>query len=131
MPVQQSASPTELIRRNLRLGRMRGNLNKFQVSTLKELTLRHGFSLALGDIYLLDGSWYVTHAGLLRLARGKRCRGIDVKRIPALCDPATSRWAFKARVYTSHSCKGFVGFADADPSNVPAELRGCEMRIAE
>jgi hypothetical protein len=28
-------------------------------------------------------------------------------------------------------CKGFVGYGDADPSNVSALVRGAEMRVAE
>jgi len=42
-----------------------------------------------------------------------------------------NRWAFKAVVYKSRTCKGFVGYGDADPSNVSALVRGAEMRIAE
>jgi hypothetical protein len=34
---------------------------------LEELTSMYSLSVALGDIQLLDGRWYVTHAGLLRL----------------------------------------------------------------
>ena len=46
-------------------------------------------------------------------------------------DPAGSRWAFKAIVYKSRTCRGFVGYGDADPSNVSAKVRGAEMRVAE
>jgi len=41
------------------------------------------------------------------------------------------RWAFEAIVYKSKSCKGFVGYGDADPSNVSPLVRGAEMRVAE
>jgi len=34
-------------------------------------------------------------------------------------------------VYKSRSCKGFVGYGDADPSNVSSLVRGAEMRVAE
>jgi hypothetical protein len=108
-----------------------GPLRTEQLDNLRYLLDANSLSLLLGDITLLDGNWYVTHSGLLRLARAKRCRGITVMRIRELCDPSMARWAFKARVYTSPACKGFVGFADADPSNVPEFLRGAEMRIAE
>jgi len=47
------------------------------------------------------------------------------------CDPASSRWVFKAIVYRSMTSKGFVGFGDADPSNVSPLVRGAEMRVAE
>jgi len=49
----------------------------------------------------------------------------------AFCDPSEKRWAFEATVYKSRSCRGFVGFGDADPSNVSALVRGAEMRVAE
>jgi hypothetical protein len=47
------------------------------------------------------------------------------------CDPTGSRWAFKATVFPSDKSSGFVGFGDADPSNVSSLVRGAEMRIAE
>jgi hypothetical protein len=47
------------------------------------------------------------------------------------CDPVTDRWVFKATVYTSSRSKGFVGFGDADPTNVSSLVHGAEMRIAE
>jgi hypothetical protein len=84
-----------------------------------------------GDLLLLDGRWYVTHTGLLRLARRSHCAGISVEAVPELSDPPTGRWAFKATVYRSAKCKGFVGFGDADPSNVSPLVRGAEMRVAE
>jgi transposase len=49
----------------------------------------------------------------------------------SFCDPAAQRWAFEATVYRSTTCKGFVGFGDADPSNVSGRVRGAEMRVAE
>ncbi|PYX48762.1 MAG: hypothetical protein DMG79_11050 [Acidobacteria bacterium] len=38
---------------------------------------------------------------------------------------------FKATVYKSPTCKGFVGYGDADPSNVSFLVHGAEMRVAE
>jgi len=46
-------------------------------------------------------------------------------------DPLAGRWVFKATVYKSPSSMGFVGFGDADPSNVSSLVRGAELRIAE
>jgi hypothetical protein len=57
--------------------------------------------------------------------------GIQVRPALGFCDPAASRWAFKATVYKSRACKGFTGYGDADPSNVSALVRGAEMRVAE
>ncbi len=85
----------------------------------------------MGDIVLLEGRWYVTHTGLLGLARRSHCAGISVEAVPELSDPAVGRWAFKATVYRSPKCKGFVGYGDADPTNVSALVRGAEMRVAE
>jgi hypothetical protein len=98
---------------------------------LKELVKTIGISVAAGDIQLLDGRWYVTHAGLLRLARRKRCVGIETAAISEFCDRTNCHYAFRATVFTSRTCKGFVGFGDADPSNVSLLVRGAEMRVAE
>jgi len=106
-------------------------LNQVHLSTLKELSMQFGFSLAMGDVLLLEGRWYVTHGGLIRLARRNRCTGIHVRPVSEFSDSATQRWAFKATVYKSPTCKGFVGHGDADPSNVSALVRGAEMRVAE
>jgi hypothetical protein len=53
---------------------------------LKELVQTIGISVAAGDIQLIDGRWYVTHAGLLSLARRKRCNGIQTAAITEFCD---------------------------------------------
>jgi hypothetical protein len=80
---------------------------------------------------LLDGTWYVTHAGLLGLAQRRRCHGIRTILDKNLSDPSGSRWVFKAIVYKSPRSKGFVGYGDADPRNVSPLVRGAEMRVAE
>jgi hypothetical protein len=95
------------------------------------LASRYRFSVESGDLLWLDGHWYVTHSGLIRLARRNHCAGIHVEPVAQFSDPATSRWAFKATVYKSRTCRGFVGYGDADPSNVSALVRGAEMRVAE
>jgi hypothetical protein len=51
--------------------------------------------------------------------------------VPEFSDNAASRWAFKATVYKSRCCRGFVGYGDADPSNVSPLVHGAEMRVAE
>jgi hypothetical protein len=89
------------------------------------------FSVESGDLLWLDGHWYVTHSGLIRLARRNHCAGIHVEPAAELSDPASSRWAFKATVYKSRTCRGFVGYGDANPSNVSPLVRGAEMRVAE
>jgi hypothetical protein len=69
--------------------------------------------------------------GLLGLARRTRCAGIHVRPVANFCDPSSQRWAFEATVYKSEACKGFVGYGDADPSNVSFLVHGAEMRVAE
>jgi hypothetical protein len=80
---------------------------------------------------LLHGNWYVTHSGLLRFAYRNRCSGIRVQPIREYCSSGAARWVFKATVYKSADSKGFVGYGDADPSNVSPVVRGAEMRVAE
>ena len=122
-----------MVRENIRLARRwaAGQLGTLAKSRLRELTKTFGFSVGRGDFYYLDGGWYITHAGLLRLAQRKRCTGIRVQQVRQFCDPAMGRWVFKATVYTSTRSRGFVGFGDADPSNVSTLVRGAEMRVAE
>jgi len=38
---------------------------------------------------------------------------------------------FEATIYKSPGSRGFVGYGDADPSNVSTLVRGAEMRMAE
>lgn len=122
----------KLIRQNLRFVRWRKTpLLPVAVHQLREMTARFRFSLRLGDLMYLDGGWYVTHAGLMRLASRRRCAGIEVQQVPESCDQSTDRWVFKATVYKSSGSRGFVGYGDADPSNVSTLVHGAEMRIAE
>jgi hypothetical protein len=82
-------------------------------------------------LILLDGKWYVTHAGLMRLAHRRRCIGINVRPVPEFCEPTSSHWVFEATAYKLGMSKGFIGYGDADPSNVSPLVRGAEMRVAE
>jgi hypothetical protein len=108
-----------------------GDLSEFAIGALKELVRRHQISVISGDVMYLGGSWYVTHSGLLRLAERRHCIGIHVQPVRESCDPASSRWVFRAMVFKSRACKGFVGYGDADPSNVSPLVHGAEMRVAE
>ena len=108
-----------------------GALPRWSQLNLSDLMNTHNLSVKSGDILLIEGRWYVSHAGLLRLARRNHCSGIRVQPVREFCDAAAGRWAFKATVYKSPRCKGFVGFGDADPSNVSSLVRGAEMRVAE
>ncbi|HXX28322.1 MAG TPA: hypothetical protein VEI99_07640 [Terriglobales bacterium] len=107
------------------------NLSRRALSKLQQITDQHKFSILAGDLAYLENGWYVTHTGLLGLARRNRCAGIHVRPVPTFCDPSTQRWAFEATVYKSRTCRGFTGFGDADPSNVSPPMHGAEMRVAE
>jgi hypothetical protein len=122
-----------LVRQNVRIARRSnpGQVGRVAVDRLREMTMKFGFSLALGDFTYLDGSWYVTHAGLLRLASRRRCAGIEVQQVIESCDQAIGRWVFRATVYKSPDSRGFVGYGDADPSNVSTLVQGAELRVAE
>src|SRR5881628_847827 len=128
----RSAEWRPVFRANLNFAKKFGSaLTPEQRSHLKALSRDFGLTLVGGELRLIDGNWYVTHAGLMRLAMRNRCCGIDVRPVVSFCDAAASRWAFKATVYTSRNCKGFVGYGDADPSNVSPLVHGAELRIAE
>ncbi|MGB6812935.1 MAG: hypothetical protein WBE23_08560 [Candidatus Sulfotelmatobacter sp.] len=101
------------------------------VEQLKKLSNDLQLSIASGDILLLDAHWYVTHTGLIRLATRRRCSGIQVQPITEFSDALNRRYAFKATVYKSQKSPGFVGYGDADPSNVSFLVHGAEMRVAE
>ena len=119
-------------RANARFARVLwGKPSKIALHGLKALTARYSVSVAAGDIQLLDGRWYVTHAGLLRIAQRNRCSGMRTAVDKGLSDPASSRWVFRATVYKSPRSRGFVGYGDADPSNVSSLVHGAEMRVAE
>jgi hypothetical protein len=105
--------------------------SKSTLNALRELTTRFGFSVRLGEIRLLNGVWYVTNSGLIRLADRRRCRGISSRPVPEFSDPVACRWVFRATVYKSSRSKGFVGYGDADPTNLSSLVQGAEMRVAE
>ncbi len=108
-----------------------GEPSRIALRTLRDLTVKYSLSVAAGDLQFLDGRWYVTHSGLLQLASRKGCRGITTILQERLSDVAAGRWVFKATVYKSPGSKGFVGYGDADPSNVSLMVHGAELRIAE
>ena len=122
-----------LSRRNCRLARKKWDLEPKHplLATLKWLSEAFELSVLAGDLILLHANWYVTHAGLLRIARRNRCSGMRVQFIQELSDTAARRFAFQATVFKSKTCQGFVGYGDADPSNVSPLVHGAEMRVAE
>jgi len=133
MKSERSKSQQSLVSENLRFAKrfVSKTLSPILREQLRELTRSFSLFLKCGDFLLLNGGWYVTHTGLIRLAARRRCRGIQVQPISEFSDPTNGRYAFKATVYKSKICPGFVGFGDADPSNVSFLVHGAEMRVAE
>ena len=120
------------IRLNIRLAKkLWGEISHSSLRNLVGLIEVHALSVASGDLLYLRSGWYVTHSGLLALARRNRCAGIHVQLLAKFCDPSARRWAFRATVYKTRNCRGFVGYGDADPSNVSPLMKGAEMRVAE
>ena len=124
---------TNTVLREIRLAKQLWpeQLSKILTRQLGRLIERYGLSVLPGDIQLLNARWYVTHSGLLGLATRGRCHGIRIRPVREFCNRASGHWAFKATVFKTRTCKGFVGYGDADPSNVSAVVRGAEMRVAE
>ena len=108
-----------------------GRLSPQLLTSLRGLTSSYALSVGRGDIICLDGRWYVTHAGLLRLSSRRGCSGMHAEIVSSFCDPSNNRWTFKATVFRTGCPEGFVAYGDADPSNVSFLVHGAEMRVAE
>ena len=127
-----TGNKSDLRRRNVTCARRNwGRLSRSSLRSLAQLTDTYGISVPAGHVQLLAGRWYITHSGLLYLAFRRRCVGIKTTLEERLSDPVANRWVFRATVYKSPSSRGFVGYGDADPSNVSTLMQGAEMRIAE
>ena len=121
-----------LLRNNARLAHLRwGRLDRETLEQLRFLARKFHLSVAASELQLLRGRWYVTHSGLIGIAQRNRCAGIKTALVRALCDPGSRRWVFRATVYKSPGSTGFIGFGDADPTNVSTLVLGSELRIAE
>jgi hypothetical protein len=102
-----------------------------QLLVLREISRSLALSIPRGDLMMLEGKWYVTHSGLLSIAARRRCSGIKTVMEQTASRPSAGCWVFRATVFKSRTCRGFVGYGDADPSNVSALVHGAEMRVAE
>jgi GH43 family beta-xylosidase len=94
-----------------------GGLSESAVHNLRSLTVKYGLSVAAGDLQFLEGRWYVTHAGLLRISDRRRCFGIKTVVEKELSEPAAGHWVFKATVYKSRGSTGC--FATSIAMRVP------------
>ena len=128
----QEKSLNKLLRQNRRIVKEHyPGLLPRDFIVLSELTRTLRLSVSLGEISRIDGKWYVTHAGLLKIAVRRGCLGIRTVLQERQSDPIAGRWVFKATVYTSRGSRGFAGYGDADPANVSSLVSGAEMRVAE
>jgi len=124
-------STRKLLRENLRtVKELCLHVTNSQLTLLRELSQGLHLSLPSGDLIMLDGRWYVTHSGLLRVALRRRCKGITTELAESASNPKEGRWVFKATVVKLGN-EQFVGYGDADPSNVSPLVHGAEMRVAE
>jgi len=122
---------TKLIRDNVRaVKKLYPQVTNSQMLVLLDMTRTLHLSVRVGDLLMLDGKWYVTHSGLLRLAQRRRCSSIKTQLVENVSNPSEGRWVFKAIVLKPGS-QSFVGYGDADPSNVSLLVQGAEMRVAE
>jgi hypothetical protein len=68
-----------LTRSNLRFARKNWSFSCAQLSELKRLTEELRLSIVSGELSNIGGKLYVTHAGLLRIAKRSRCSAIRVR----------------------------------------------------
>src|ERR1700730_9111786 len=73
-PMRRKASLFQLNARRARA--TWGVLSKYARQNLKELSGRYSLEVASGELQLLNNRWYVTHAGLLQIARRNGGAGI-------------------------------------------------------
>jgi len=89
-------STAYLVRQNARLVKLRyPSLRRQDLRSLSTLTQRFRLSISKGEINWIEGTWYVTHAGLLKIALHRHCLGIRTVLQKSFCDPSAGRWVFK------------------------------------
>ena len=105
--------------------------NKSSMRALKLLTRSYRFSVAYGDLLLLENGWYVTHTGLLTNGPSQSMCGNACRTSDRIFGTICSTMGIPSHSLQIIDCKGFVGYGDADPSNVSPLVHGAEMRVAE
>jgi hypothetical protein len=116
--------------KNVRIAKLRyPSITKAQLVALREISSRLQLSISNEEVILMNERWYVTHSGLLATAKRLRCSGIETELAANVSNPQSRQWVFKASV--RQSGKTFIGYGDADPSNVSPSVHGAEMRVAE
>ncbi len=131
MRVLSNRPKEKLIRENMRaVKKLCAHVTGSQLQALQHLSRTLGLSVRNGELLMLDGRWYVTHSGLLRVAQRRRCKSITTELAESVSNPKEGRWVFRATVVKSGN-ENFVGYGDADPFNVSSFVHGAEMRVAE
>jgi hypothetical protein len=132
MPRLCSRPTQKLTRQNVSVAKkLYPQVTGLQLLVLREISRSLALSIPRGDLMMLEGKWYVTHSGLLWIAAQRRCSGIKTFIEQTASRPSAGCWVFRATVFKSRTCRGFVGYGDADPSNVSPLVHGAEMRVAE
>src|SRR5579864_1690162 len=131
MRARISPPTKKLLRENVQaVKELCSDVTNLQMLALRELSRSLRLSVRAGELLLLSGRWYVSHSGLLQVAQRRRCKGINTELLENASNPESGRWVFKATVMKSKT-DYFVGYGDADPSNVSFLVHGAEMRVAE
>jgi hypothetical protein len=132
MPNYCSRPTQKLTRQNVSVAKkLYPQVTGLQLLVLREISCSLALSIPRGDLMMLEGKWYVTHSGLLWIAAQRRCSGIKTVIEQTASRPSAGCWVFRATVFKSRTCRGFVGYGDANPSNVSPLVHGAEMRVAE
>src|SRR5690348_2470266 len=84
-------------------------ISKHHLQALRKLTFSLFLAVQRNELLLIGNTWYVSHAGLLRIAHRRHCFGIETGPTLAASSPANGRWVFHATVFKSPKCKGFTG----------------------
>ena len=90
----------KLLSQNRRAAKLRYPfLQPGDLQALSDLTRSLRLSVVQGEVLYIDGKWYITHAGLLRIAVRRRCLGIRTTLQERQSDPLAGRWVVRATVY--------------------------------
>ena len=72
-------------RRNAEIAEsMWGNMSQIAIDALEDLTRRYSLRIASGDLLYMAGTWYITHAGLLRIAPPEALLGDSGQASPSI-----------------------------------------------
>ena len=127
------AASTNCPRRNIRCARaIWGALPSGALATFARAHKKVCFIRSRRTYPVLERAWvHHTFRPAQNRSGDRHCARNKVRSYSAGCpNPPLAVGSFKAVVYKNDS-NGFVGYGDADPSNVSSLVRGAEMRVAE